>query len=85
LRPLSVEHGGVADSADDDPTLAALREAAREIAHVEPRWLALAEGKLDPAEAEILREEAAQTEDGRLLWGLYELFAKVIESGEVAP
>jgi hypothetical protein len=58
----------------DAPILAALRKAAREVAHVDPRWLALAEGKLALAEAEVLRGVASQTEEGRFLWALYWLW-----------
>jgi hypothetical protein len=70
-----VPEKGDAGGAEDDKILDALRGAAREIEHIDPRWLALAEGKLAPWEAERLREEAEQTEDGRLLWGLFRLFS----------
>jgi hypothetical protein len=52
--------------------LAALRDASRDEAeHLDPRWPALADGTLAPADVEALREEASQTEVGRRLWELY--------------
>jgi hypothetical protein len=65
------DHGSVDDA--DDPILAALRKAASEVQQVDPRWLAFAKGKLDPGEAEVLHEQASLSEDGRLLWGLFQV------------
>jgi hypothetical protein len=66
------DQGSVDDA--EDPILRVLRTAAREVEHVDARWLALAEGRLDSGEAEVLREQASRTEDGRLLWGLFQVF-----------
>jgi hypothetical protein len=65
------DHYNVDDA--DDPILAALRKAASEVEYVDPRWLALADGTLPPEDIEVLREEASQTEDGRLLLGLFQM------------
>lgn len=62
---------------DDGPGLRRLLAAAAsedEAEETDPRWRALAEGRLSPEEIESLRDEAEQSDEGRLLWEMYRPF-----------